>query len=265
LIEFVLFCRVVAEVTMQRNIRVVLALLTAAPVILPAQQFAPPYEGPVTQAQSLNGTSFVQQILIVPVAGTPFTATVVINNEWAAADGSRSSQHSVIEIARDSAGRIRNERHAFVPESFRGTPPLLFVHTYDPATRISRIYSPATMTDRDQVAPPPRRSTDRKNGNEEDLGSTTLNGTQARGTRITRTIPARVSGTGKPVHMVDEFWFSEELQMNVLEQHTDGRGGLQTLAILSIKREEPDASLFEVPAGYKREQITPPVHAPAAP
>jgi hypothetical protein len=242
---------------MQRDIRVVLALLTAAPMILPAQQ-PPPYEGPVIQEQSSSGSSFVQPVLIVPVAGTPFTATVVINNE----DGSRSSQYSVIEIARDSAGRIRNERHKFVPGTFRGTPPTLFVHTYDPATRISHVYDPVTMTYRDQVVLPPRKSIDQKDGKEEDLGSTTINGTQARGTRVTRTIPARVSGTGKPVNMVDEFWFSEELQMNVMEQHTDGRGGLQTLAILSIKREEPDASLFEVPAGYKRDPIAPPVSAP---
>jgi hypothetical protein len=250
---------------MPRNVRVVLALLTAAPMILPALQSPPPYEGPVTQEQSSSGSSFVQPILIVPIAGSPFTATVVINNESAAANGSRPSEYSIIEVARDSGGRIRNERHKFVPGTFRGTPPTLFVHTYDPATRISHIYDPATMTDRDQVVPPPRQSTDRKNGKEEDLGSTTINGTQARGTRITRPIPARVSGTGKPVDMVDEVWFSDELQMNVLEQHSDGRGGLQTLAILSIERGEPDASLFEVPAGYKREEITPPVHAPAAP
>jgi hypothetical protein len=249
---------------MQRNIVEVLALLTAAPIVLPAQQLTPPYEGPVTQAQAGSGTVFVQPIFIIPVAGTPFTATVVINNEGSAADGSRSSQHAVIEIARDSAGRIRNERHAFVPDSFRGTPPTLFVHTYDPATRISHIYSPATMTYRDEVLPPPRRSIDPENGKEEDLGYTTLNGIQARGTRVTHTIPARVSGTGKPVQMVDEVWFSEELQMNMLEQHTDGRSGLQTLAILSIKREEPDAALFEVPPGYKRVKITPPPQTPVA-
>jgi hypothetical protein len=121
------------------------------------------------------------------------------------------------------------------------------------------------MTYRDQVVPPPRQSIDHKDGKEEDLGSTTINGTQARGTRVTHTIPARVSETGKPVHMVDEVWFSDELQMNVMEQHSDGRGGLQTLAILSIKREEPDAALFEVPAGYKTEKITPPLNARSHP
>jgi hypothetical protein len=254
---------------MRRDIRGVFVLLAAAPMILPAQQPAPPYEGPVTQVQAGSGTAFVQQILIVPIAGTPFTATVVINNEGSAPDGSRPSQYSIIEIARDSAGRIRNERHKFVPGTFRGTPPTSFVHTYDPATRISHIYDPVSMTYRDQVVPPPRPSIDHKDGKEEDLGSMTLNGTQARGTRITHTIPARVSGTGKPVDMVDEVWFSDELQINVLEQHTDGRGGLQTLAILSIKREEPDAALFEVPAGYKREEIPAPVkpkhRSPAAP
>jgi hypothetical protein len=145
---------------MQYHFVAALALLTAAPMVLPAQQPAPPYEGPVTQVQSLNGTSFVQQILIVPVAGTPFTATVAINNE----DGSRPSQYSIIEIARDSAGRIRNERHKFVPGTFRGTPPTLFVHTYDPATRISHIYDPVTMTYRDQVVLPPRPSIDHKGG-----------------------------------------------------------------------------------------------------
>jgi hypothetical protein len=249
---------------MQRNIVAAVALLTATPMVLPALQ-SPPYEGPVTQVQSASASTFVQPIFIIPVAGNPFTATVVINNEGSSADGSRSSQHAVIEIARDSTGRIRNERHAFVPDSFRGTPPTLFVHTYDPATHISHIYSPATMTDHDQVVPPPRQSIDPQNGKEEDLGCTILNGIQARGTRVTHTIPARVSGTGKPVHMVDEGWFSEELQMNMLEQHSDGRGGLQTLAILSIKREEPDASLFEVPPGYKTVKITPPPNPPAAP
>jgi hypothetical protein len=39
---------------MRRDIRVVFVLLAAASMILPAQQPAPPYEGPVTQVQSLN-------------------------------------------------------------------------------------------------------------------------------------------------------------------------------------------------------------------
>src|ERR1700751_2127437 len=107
---------------MQRSVVAALALVAAAPIALVAQPSAPPYEGPVTQVQSSGGTSFVQPIFIIPVAGTPFTATVVINQGPLAKD-SPTTVHSVIEIARDSAGRIRNERHKFVPESFRGTPP----------------------------------------------------------------------------------------------------------------------------------------------
>ncbi len=35
-------------------------------------------------------------------------------------------------------------------------------------------------------------------------------------------------------------------------------------AILSIKRDEPASSLFEVPAGYKIVDMTPPQNAPVA-
>lgn len=121
------------------------------------------------------------------------------------------------------------------------------------------------MICRQQTVPPPRRSvelhSDLKN---EDLGFTTLNGFQANGTRVTRTVSAQTSGTGKPVEVVDEIWYSEELHMNLLERHTDVRGGVQTVAISTIERAEPSPALFEVPAGYKVVDVTPPAGAPAA-
>ena len=243
---------------MQSIIRLLLTLLTTTSIAVLAQQVReqpPLYQGPVTQ---------VQGVFVTPIAGAPFTATVVIKSEQPAADGSVTTGHGVIEIARDSTGRIRNERHMLVPESFSGTPPLLFVHTFDPATRISHTYNPLTMIDRQQVVPPPRQTVDLKAEGGEDLGYTTLNGMQAKGTRVTRTITAQVSGTGKPVQVVDEIWYSEDLHMNLLERHTDVRGGTQTLAMLSVNRKEPAASLFEVPAGYKTVDMTPPANAPIA-
>jgi hypothetical protein len=114
------------------------------------------------------------------------------------------------------------------------------------------------------LVPPLRQNEDLKTEGGEDLGYTTLNGMQAKGPRVTRTIPAEVSGTGKSVNIVDEIWYSEQLHMNLLERHTDVRGGVQTLAILSIQRKEPSASLFEVPGGYKTVDMTPPANAPVA-
>ena len=91
-----------------------------------------------------------------------------------------------------------------------------------------------------------------------------MNDLQARGTRVTRNIAPEASGTGNPVQVVDEFWYSEELHMNLLERHTDVRGGVQTVAITSIKREEPPPALFEVPEGYKIVDVTPPANAPVS-
>jgi hypothetical protein len=91
----------------------------------------------------------------------------------------------------------------------------------------------------------------------------TLNGMQAKGTLTTHTIPAQSSGTGKEVKITDEVYYSEDLHMNLYELHTDVRGGQQTVAILSIKTQEPDPALFELPPGYKIVDATLPENSPA--
>ena len=58
------------------------------------------------------------------------------------------------------------------------------------------------------------------------------------------------SGTGMPVQIEDEDWYSDDLHINLLVRHTDPRMGEQTVGISGLKREEPPASMFEVPKGY---------------
>lgn len=245
---------------MQFYARLLLLMLAATAFAASAQEAVreqpPLYRGPVDQ---------VSGVFVTPIAGVPFSGTVVIESRRLVADGTVEIRHSVTSIARDSSGRIRNERHMLVPESFHGTPPLVSVHIFDPATRLSNIWNPATLVCRQQTVPLPRQDVDFHNGSKtEDLGYTTLNGFQAKGTRVTRTVPAKYSGTGKQVEITDEIWYSEELHMNQLERHTDVRGGVQTVAISTIKRAQPAAELFEVPTGYKVVDMTPPPGAPAA-
>lgn len=235
-----------------------LLLLAAAAAALSAQQVR-------EQPPLYPGTfSNVPGVFVTPIPGVPFTATVVIESKQILPDGTTETKVSQVFIARDSGGRIRNERHAMMPEGFRGMPPLEGVHVFDPATRISYMMNPFTRIARERVIPPPVNYAPGRDTKSVDLGTTTLNGIQTRGTRINRTVPAQFSGTGKAVTVTDEFWYSEELHMNLLETHTDVRGGVQTVSILSIKREEPSAALFEVPAGYKVVDMTPPADAPAA-
>jgi hypothetical protein len=233
-------------------------LLLGGAAALCAQQVRetpPAYAGPFT---------LVPGVFVTPIAGAPFSATVVIESKQPLGDGTMETRVTQTVIARDARGRIRNERHMLMPEGTKGMPPLVSVHVFDPATRISYIYNPATMIARQQLVPPPAARPDLNDSKIEELGYTTLNGLQAKGTRTSRVVPAPASGTGAPVTVTDEVWYSEELHMNLMEVHTDLRGGKQTVAILSIQRDEPAPSLFEVPAGYKIVDMTPPPNAPIA-
>ena len=84
----------------------------------------------------------------------------------------------------------------------------------------------------------------------ENLGSRTIDGVRARGTRTTTIIPAGAIGNDQPIRIVSEEWFSEDLQVLVQTRHSDPRSGETTYTLTNIVRAEPDRSLFEVPSDY---------------
>jgi hypothetical protein len=84
----------------------------------------------------------------------------------------------------------------------------------------------------------------------ESLGTQTIEGVSAEGTRSTITIPAGEIGNTLPLEIIDETWYSSELQINVMTKHRDPRSGENTYRLTNISRSEPDRSLFEVPADY---------------
>jgi hypothetical protein len=84
----------------------------------------------------------------------------------------------------------------------------------------------------------------------ESLGTQTIEGVAAEGTRSTLTIPAGEIGNTLPIEIVDESWYSPELQIMVMTRHRDPRSGETTYRLTNINRGEPDRSLFEVPADY---------------
>ena len=208
----------------------------------------------------------VRGVFVTPVAGAPFEATVLINSKHSLPDGTVETQQTMNTIARDSRGRIHNERRRLEPEGFHGTPPLIETHIFEPQTRLNTFYEAGSRVARQSVLPALPRNPGLATGGlrqtpslkEEDLGTTTLNGMTAQGLRRTHVINAQASGTGKPVEVVDEYWYSEDLHVNLLVHHSDPRTGEQTVAVSGIKRGEPEAALFEVPAGFKTVDVTPP-------
>jgi hypothetical protein len=84
----------------------------------------------------------------------------------------------------------------------------------------------------------------------EKLEARAIEGVQAEGTRTTTTIPAGAVGNEQPIQIVNENWYSPELQVFVMTTHSDPRFGTTTYKLTNIQRAEPAATLFQVPADY---------------
>jgi hypothetical protein len=84
----------------------------------------------------------------------------------------------------------------------------------------------------------------------EDLGTQTIEGVAANGSRATTTIPAGAIGNLQPIKVVSEQWLSPDLHVLVMTKHSDPRSGETTYRLQGLVRAEPDRSLFTVPADY---------------
>jgi hypothetical protein len=203
-------------------------------------------------------------IFVTPIPNAPFSGTISVERTALQADGSTAQFWSVRRIARDSQGRIYNEFRPLVPASMTATPQVIRIHLYDPQNRVTeylypqrKVYSatilnrpPRSDTTQGFASPsaqgaPPSEFTQR-----EDLGYKTLAGLEVHGVRVTQTLPAEESGTGKEVVVTDEYWYSESLRLNLEIVHIDPRSGSDTQTMTDLDVNEPDAALFEVPSDY---------------
>lgn len=85
----------------------------------------------------------------------------------------------------------------------------------------------------------------------EDLGQQSIEGVLVTGKRTTTTIPLGKVGNDRPIVVVHEEWQSPELKILVKTIDTDPRTGEQTMELQQLVRTDPSAALFQVPAGYK--------------
>jgi hypothetical protein len=202
-----------------------------------------------------------QDVFVTPIPNEPFSGVIKVERSVVQQDGSIASFKTVRNIHRDSQGRIYNEGRALLPVSSTDTPQVVRIHLYDPQTRISTMLDPqqrtfwtSTVNRPPETVPPAFRTGSNIPQNEftkeEDLGIHETAGVPTRGLRETQTIPAEKSGTGKEIVISDEYWYSDELRINVMIKHTDPRTGTTMLTVTQITREEPDPALFEIPEGF---------------
>jgi len=206
-----------------------------------------------------------------PVTGAPYSGVEVTTEQQALAGGNVIQRQNTRTVYRDGQGRTRVESTMTHPGP-GGTEAVTthritisdpvggYVHEVDPQNKVvnSRAVRPmnaqAGMRPHNGGAPGTRAvNTTRKadpNVTTEDLGTQNINGVIAKGTRVTHTIPAGTIGNALPIQSVHETWTSADLKVPVLTKVTDPRFGTRTTQLTQVNRGEPDATLFQVPAGY---------------
>jgi len=218
------------------------------------------------------------------VTSAPYTATATTESTQVLADGNRIVNKTSSFVARDSQGRTRRETDLHRIGTMQvDSPKTVFIN--DPTTHTQYIFTPggeATKVVRSQGTwkegpqiidlrsgkgerhikekvivnvQGAHEGQQSKESSEqvkhEDLGTQTIEGVSAQGKRETVTIPAGEIGNERPIEIVTETWFSPELHTMVLRKHSDPRMGDSTYRLTDIKRNEPDAALFQPPAGTK--------------
>jgi hypothetical protein len=197
------------------------------------------------------------------VTGAPFSATFSTQSTHTLADGNQIQRNTTGTFARDTQGRTRREMTlpGIGPMAASSGAPPHAVFISDPVARVNYVLHADEKTvnelpmrgKRGAGQAADNRGFRNRFQNEEttaDLGTQTINGVAAQGTRITRTIPAGEFGNVKPIVIVTERWYSSELQTYVMTKKTDPVMGDTVTQLTNIQRAEPDASLFKVPADY---------------
>jgi len=216
---------------------------------------------PAVPAVAQNGPD----IFVTPIANAPFTAVINVQRTVVQPNGAVVNLRSMREIARDSQGKIHNEARTLMPVTQSGTPAVLRVHIYDPQSRVVTYFyppqqtfwigagnrPPATEPPDSYAAPAGEALPPSQYVMENDLGEREIEGLPVHGVRKTQKVSAENSAVGKAITITDEYWYSEDLRMNLLVKHSDPRTGSATLTVAKIVRTEPDQSFFQVPNGYR--------------
>jgi hypothetical protein len=223
---------------------------------------------PFCVAQGVDGgvSETLQSIYIPPMLNAPFTA--VVHTEWAKPLPGAGSYTLVNQrqVARDSQGRIYEERWLLVPKGGKLESVMNVIQIADPNAHTLYncflLRSPHSCTlqkfaERALTAYiPPVLATGHLAGDtgftlHENLGTRSIQGIDTVGTRDTTTFNSGTFGNDRAFDVVREFWTDTELGVNLLSELDDPRIGRQTFTLTDLSLSEPNPELFELPAGYQ--------------
>jgi len=234
----------------------------------PTQQPAPP------AARDGGTREVLESIVIPPIPNHPFSAT--LQAEWIryTGEGGTITLANERPIARDSQGRIYQQRWILVPKYGKVKSQMNWIQIADPKQHTLYSCSPGrhiceleTYDPTSELAaaeprkPIPNGALVQDHLTVEDLGTRTIAGVETVGRRETNTIDVGAIGNDQPLTATSETWHSQELAINLLSIRTGPMVGKQNFTITELSATEPDPDLFKVPAGYDIRDLrkTPPI------
>jgi hypothetical protein len=259
-------------------LRLSLALLTISLFFITASVAA--QSNPPAQHPQACGVLYVGREI-----NNPFTARRITKTTGRSATNVPRMPEILEIVARDSTGRMRIEKHPDTAGQ-NGSDPVV-LHTRDggqintthselnaltmifdcpdgkmitlqPGMRIAHLYEGRAIQPGLQAEHPYSfffTSSLRHNPTAdvfaEDLGHKTIEGIDALGVKTTQIGSEEDEWKGKPIRIF-ETWVSDDLAAALVETVIDLKKNMETTSRLAdVSRVEPDASLFEIPAGYK--------------
>ena len=245
---------------MTNRLRILTATVALSPAWLAGQQPAwiamPGFDPMAMRMNRPQGQSG-------PVTGKPFSATEVRHTVQALADGNRLEQSETSSFARDEHGRMRtaNAKTVVVFDPVAGFNYTLDIasktYTRTPLSGHETTYSIAVTGNLVSTSSVTGKAATRASAApsgaqlEEELPANFMNGMLAKGSRVTLTIPAGTFGNHAALKVVNERWYSDDMQILLKSSNSDPRFGTTTYELTQLVPGPPDPSLFQVPADYR--------------
>jgi hypothetical protein len=230
----------------------------AAAVFVFAASLLAAAQSPVAHAPDGRTQVLIPSISIPPVKNAPFQATVTLEVTRHLADGNTVVIQNHRLVVRDGQGSVYQERRALVPQGQE--PQVVRIEISSPVTH-TKYFCDSKLTqcelrtydegDEAATVSVELNSNEDPNFKRLELGTKTIEGVDAIGTRETLTIPAGARGNSAPMENTKEYWYSPHLQLNLRVLRLTPLEGDQSLAVTNLQLTEPDPQLFVIPANCK--------------
>ncbi len=219
--------------------------------IVHAQEAQHVYDGHVIER--------LQSVSITAKPGAPFRAIVVTDWTRTLADGTRFTIKNRRTVARDSTGRIFQERRYLSSDGDVNQTQISQLEYFDPARKemtscvptrklctVQSWNMPENMLETCRPVTRPQLTVTCDN-----LGTSQIDNIQTVGSRQITSVTGGPLGLKEPEPTIKEFWFSPRLDLDLIVKRFEPRGGAQNFIFQNIDLDEPDPRLFVPPQDYR--------------